>query len=71
MAHKKVQQKRLVVTIITLAKDPLELGEYTLDRLQEGFDKVIRETVPLAYHPGGDRYLEEWQDYTGVSVEEL
>jgi hypothetical protein len=70
MAHKKVQEVKLVVSIYTVAREPLTLGEHTLERLTEGFDKVVRNEVDLRYYPDS-KYVEEYHDYTGVSITEV
>lgn len=63
-----IQQKKIEITIITRADEPLELDNYTIRLLEAAVDKAVRETVDLRYFPES-RYIEERHDYLGISLE--
>lgn len=69
MGRKKLQEVTLVVKIHTVATEPLRLGDYTLERLEDALDKAVRAEVDLRYYP--EPYVEGYHDIVGVTMEEL
>ena len=63
-----IQQKKLQITIITRADEPLHIDGSDFRALEAAIDKAVRETVDLRYWPES-RHIEERHDYLGISLE--
>ena len=64
-----MQMKKLEVTVLTKASEPLEIDAYTMSLIEEAVDKAIREHVDMRYWPES-RYVEARHEYLGVSLKE-
>lgn len=67
--RKKLQEVTLVVKIHTVATEPLKLGDYTLERLEDALEQAVKSEVDLRYYP--EPYQEGYHDFIGITMEEL
>lgn len=64
-----IQMKKLTVTIITKADEPLGIDKFTLAGLEDAIESAVHSHVDLRYYPDS-RHIEERHELVGVSVEE-
>ena len=64
-----IQMKKLTVTIMTKASEPLHIDHFTLAGLEDAIESAVHSHIDLRYFPES-RHIEERHQLVGVSVEE-
>lgn len=64
-----LQQKKLVITILTKADEPLHIDQFTLRGMEDAIESVVHSHVDLRYCPES-RHIEERHQLVGVSLDE-